>query len=268
MTYAFEGNRDGVNVEVRDHVAHVTIDRPEVLNAVDRVTHDRLCAIWDGIEQNRGVHLVVITGAGERAFCAGADMSTGGVGKTGVEYWADLDPNGFGGISLRRTLDIPVIARVNGYALGGGMEIMLGADIIIASETARMGLTEPRMGRLALDGGITQLVRKIPYAQAMGMLLTGRKVEAREAAAMGLVTEVVPADQLDAAVQRWIEDVLACAPSSLRAVKQMVTRTEHMTARDARAARLPALMESLAGTDQDEGVRAFQEKRRPQWKED
>ena len=120
-------------------------------------------------------------------------MSASAVDKTGLEYWAGLDPNGFGGLSLRTTLDIPVIARVNGYALGGGMEIVLGADIVIAADTARFGLTEPRVGRLALDGGIHQLVRRIPYTQAMGMLLTGRKAEAAEMQSMGLVNEVVPA---------------------------------------------------------------------------
>ena len=166
-------------------------------------------------------------------------MSASAVDKTGLEYWAGLDPNGFGGLSLRTTLDIPVIARVNGYALGGGMEIVLGADIVIAADTARFGLTEPRVGRLALDGGIHQLVRRIPYTQAMGMLLTGRKAEAAEMQSMGLVNEVVPADELDAAVQRWLDQILACAPTSVRAVKQMVTRTAHLTAAEARGLRLP-----------------------------
>jgi crotonobetainyl-CoA hydratase len=192
-------------------------------------------------------------------------MSAAAVDKTGLQYWADLDPNGFGGLSLRTTLDVPVIVRVNGYALGGGMEMVLGADIVVAAESAQFGLTEPRVGRLALDGGISQLVRKIPYTQAMGLLLTGRRAPATEMAALGLVNEVVPAAELDAAVDRWVQQILACAPTSVRAVKQMVTQTMHLSAQDARRVRLPALMEALDSSDSAEGVLAFQEKRRPVW---
>ncbi|WP_430296252.1 enoyl-CoA hydratase-related protein [Sinomonas sp. B1-1] len=256
---------DGVRLAVRDSVAWVVIDRPRVLNAVDGPTTARLNGIWEQIEADRSLRAVVVTGAGERAFCVGADMSASAVDKTGLEYWADLDPNGFGGLSVRQTLDIPVIARVNGYALGGGMEMVLGADIVVAAEHAQFGLTEPRVGRLALDGGIHQLVRRVPYTQAMSMLLTGRKAPAAEMAAMGLVNEVVPAAELDAAVERWLGMIRACAPTSVRAVKQMVTRTAHLTAAEARAMRLPALMDAMDSKDSAEGVLAFQEKRAPVW---
>jgi crotonobetainyl-CoA hydratase len=255
----------GVTFDVRDAVAWVVIDRPHVLNAVDGPTTALLNEVWEQIEADASLRAVVVTGAGERAFCVGADMSAAGVDKTGLEYWADLDPNGFGGLSLRQTLDIPVIARVNGYALGGGMEMVLGADIVVAAEHAKFGLTEPRVGRLALDGGIHQLVRRVPYTQAMSMLLTGRKASAEEMAAMGLVNEVVPAEELDAAVERWLEQIRACAPTSVRAVKQMVTRTAHLTPTEARALRLPALMAALDSKDSAEGVLAFQEKRAPIW---
>jgi crotonobetainyl-CoA hydratase len=256
---------DQVTLVIENHVATVTIDRSHVMNAVDEATHARLNEIWDQIERDPEVRVVVLTGAGERSFCVGADMSAAGVAKTGLEYWADLDPNGFGGLSLRTTLDVPVIARVNGYALGGGMEMVLGSDIVVAADTAQFGLTEPRVGRLALDGGITQLVRRVPYNQAMGLLLTGRKAPAAEMQGMGLVNEVVPAADLDAAVKRWVDQILACAPTSVRAVKQMVTQTAHLSSQDARAVRLPALMAALDSADSAEGVRAFQEKRKPEW---
>jgi crotonobetainyl-CoA hydratase len=256
---------DEVVLSIVDHVATVTINRPQVMNAVDETTHHRLNEIWDRIENDRDIRVVVLTGAGDRAFCVGADMSAAAVDKSGLEYWADLDPNGFGGLSLRTTLDVPVIVRVNGYALGGGMEMVLGADIVVAAESAQFGLTEPRVGRLALDGGISQLVRKIPYTQAMGLLLTGRKAPAAEMATLGLVNEVVPAADLDAAVDRWVQQILACAPTSVRAVKQMVTQTMHLSAQDARRVRLPALMKALDSSDSAEGVLAFQEKRRPVW---
>ncbi|MGW4337118.1 enoyl-CoA hydratase-related protein [Rhodococcus koreensis] len=265
MTDSTTENGDDVILTVDDGVATVTINRPHVLNAVDGPTTARLNGIWEQLERDRGIRAVVVTGAGPKAFCTGADMSSAAVDKTGLEYWAELDANGFGGLSLRTTLDVPVIAKVNGYALGGGMEIVLGADIVVAADTARFGLTEPRVGRLALDGGIHQLVRRVPYTQAMGMLLTGRKADAAEMQAMGLVNEVVPAEELDAAVDRWLDQIRACAPTSLRAVKQMVTRTAHLTAAEARGLRLPALMDALDSKDSAEGVLAFQEKRAPVW---
>lgn len=256
---------DEVRFEVVDHVARVTIDRPTVLNAVDARTHERLQEIWSAIEADPDVRVVVLTGAGDRAFCVGADMSAAGIQKTGLEYWATVDPDGFGGLSLRTTLDVPVIARVNGYAMGGGMEMVLGCDIVVAADSAKFALSEPRVGRLPLDGGITQLVRRVPYTQAMGMLLTGRRASATEMRDMGLVNQVVPADELDAAVDAWVADILACSPSSLRAIKQVVQRTMHLSARDARTQRVPALIAALDSDDSKEGVAAFQEKRRPVW---
>ncbi|MET3902343.1 enoyl-CoA hydratase-related protein [Paenarthrobacter sp. 4246] len=265
MTAVVESRVDAVTLTLENHVATVVIDRQHVLNAVDAAAQARLNEIWSQLENDPSVRVVVITGAGSRAFSVGADMSASAVDKTGLEYWASLDPNGFGGLSLRTTLDVPVIARVNGYALGGGMEMVLGADIVVAADTAKFGLTEPRVGRLALDGGIHQLVRRIPHTQAMGMLLTGRKADAAEMQSMGLVNEVVTAEELDAAVQRWVDQILACAPTSVRAVKQMVTQTTHLTAKEARGLRLPALMSALDSEDSAEGVRAFQEKRPPVW---
>ena len=183
----------GIRYELDGHVARVTIDRPHVLNAIDRAAHLELRRIWSEIENDTDVRVVVLTGAGDRSFCTGADMSAAGVGKTGMEYWADLDPDGFGALSLRESLDVPVIARVNGYALGGGMEMVLGCDIVVAADTARFGLPEPRIGRLPLDGGMVQLARQLPYHQAMGLLLTGRRAPAEEMQRLGLVNEVVPA---------------------------------------------------------------------------
>jgi enoyl-CoA hydratase/carnithine racemase len=255
----------GIRYELDGHVARVTIDRPHVLNAIDRAAHLELRRIWTEIENDTDVRVVVLTGAGDRSFCTGADVSAAGVSKTGMEYWADLDPDGFGALSLRKSLDVPVIARVNGYALGGGMEMVLGCDVVVAAESAKFGLPEPRIGRLPLDGGMVQLTRQLPYHQAMGLLLTGRRAPAEEMQRLGLVNEVVPADELDVAVQRWVDDVLACAPLSLKAIKQTVQRTAHLTVRDANAVRSPALVAALQSKDQDEGVRAFQEKRAPVW---
>jgi crotonobetainyl-CoA hydratase len=253
-----------VVLAVENHVARVTIDRPEVMNAVDRATEAELIRIWETIEKDRGVRVVVLTGAGDRAFSTGADMKNGS-GMSGLEYWASPRPGGFGGIALRDTLNVPVIARVNGHALGGGMEMVLGCDIVVASEKATFGLPEPRVGRLALDGGIALLPRRIPHVHAMGLLLTGRRIGADEALRLGLVNEVAAPEALDEAVGRWVDNILACAPLSVRAVKAMVRAGERLSAREAQMLRLPELIEALNSEDQNEGVAAFREKRAPNW---
>ena len=253
-----------VLLDIQDHVARVTLDRPEKLNAVDETTERELEEIWLRLEKDRDVRAIVLTGAGDRAFCAGADL--GGGGKSGIDYWLTPRPNGFGGISFRDTLDIPIIGRINGHALGGGFEMVLGCDIILAAEEATFGLTEPRVGYLPLDGGMVQLQRKIPHHLAMGLMLTARRFPARDLERWGLINEVVPRAGLDAAVDRWLADVLACAPLSLRAIKQTVRRTGHLSPREAQAARLPAVVDAIRSEDGAEGVRAFREKRKPVWK--
>ncbi|MFE0753965.1 enoyl-CoA hydratase-related protein [Inquilinus sp. NPDC058860] len=253
-----------VRFTVEGEIARVTLDRPDRMNAVDRATEAELIRIWEEIERDRSIRAVVLTGAGDRAFCTGADMKDGS-GVSGLDYWAAPRPGGFGGIALRETLDIPVIARVNGHALGGGMEMVLGCDIVVASTAASFGLPEPRVGRLALDGGIALLPRRLSHVQAMGLLLTGRRIGAEEALRLGLVNEVAAPETLDAAVDRWVADILACAPLSVRAVKQMVRAGAGLTAAQAQALRLPALVEALRSADQEEGVSAFREKRPPRW---
>ncbi len=116
-----------IDFTIKDHVAYVTINRPERMNAIDRVSHNELERIWLEIENNDTVRAVILSSTGDRAFCAGADMKqTGDEEKSGLEYWAQHNPNGFGGLSMRTTLDVPVIAKVNGFALGGGFEMLLG----------------------------------------------------------------------------------------------------------------------------------------------
>ena len=252
-----------VRLAIENHVARVMLARPEVLNALDRATETELEAIWSRLENDPDVRVIVLTGEGDRAFCVGSDMKNATV--SGLDYWATSTTGGFGGIALRETLDIPVIARVNGYALGGGFEMVLGCDIVVAAEDATFGLTEPLVGRVPLDGGMVLLQRQIPFRQAMGILLTARRVPAHEALQLGLINEVVPRAELDTAVDRWVQAILACAPLSLRAIKQVVRRTSTLTAAEAQAVRLPALVAALQSDDFEEGVRAFREKRKPNW---
>ena len=253
-----------IDLRVEDHVAWVVINRPERMNAIDEPHQRELLRVWETVEQDRSVRVIVVTGAGDRAFCAGDDMRSD-EGKTDLDYWLDARPHGFGHLVLRNTLDVPVLARVNGYALGGGLELVVGCDLAVASDRAELGFVEPRLGRLPLDGGIVTLARHLPYKWAMEILLTGRRFTAREALDLGLVNEVVPHADLDAAVERWLEALLACAPLSLRAIKHIVRNTAHMTARDARMANLVPLIEVLASEDAKEGLRAFAERRMPRW---
>ena len=252
-----------VELHIANHVATVTLSRPEAMNAVDLATEARLQQIWTQIETDPSVRVVVLTGAGERACCAGADLKNPSV--TGLEYWAAPRLGGFGGIALRETLNVPVIARVNGFALGGGFEMVLGCDIVVACEEARFGLPEPRVGRMPLDGGMVLLQRQVPYRKAMAMLFTGKHVTAAQALDMGLLNEVVPRAELDGAVARWVEDILACAPLSLQAIKQVVRSTGQLTPVQAQSMRLPALVAALNSDDGNEGVLAFQQKRKPVW---
>ena len=263
-----------VRLERDGHTARVTIDRPERMNAIDPASEARLEEIWQEIEARDEIWAVVLTGAGERAFCAGADLKAAKAqsdaadasgGDEGLAYWHRSRPDGFGGIAARVGFSKPVIARINGHALGGGFEMLLGCDICIAAEHASFGLPEPRVGFMPLEGGMAALARQIPLHRAMGMLLTGRRFSAAEALGWGFLNEVVPAAELDGAVERWLADVLACAPACLRAIKAVARRTGHLRLDDALAQRLPELSAALACEDREEGLRAFAEKRPPVW---
>ena len=253
-----------VTFDIHDHVARVTIDRAERMNAIDTATLQQLNVIWDEVEATQDIRCVVLTGAGEKAFCAGADMKDD-TGKSGVEYWQGVSDS-FSGLSMRRSLKTPVIARVNGLALGGGLEMVLGCDIVIAADTARFALPEAKVGRVPLDGGIVMLQRLIPRNIAVGMMMTGRMMLATEMAHYGLVNAVVPMAQLDAEVEAWVADILAAAPLSLRAIKAVARETAEMSIHDAFTRQTPELIDALNSEDANEGVMAFREKRLPIWK--
>ena len=251
-----------VAFEISDGVANVRLNRPERLNAVDSRTESELAKIWQTIERSPEVRCVVLTGTG-RAFCAGADMKEDG--PSGMHYWAQAGNHGFGGIALAGRLSVPVVARVNGLAMGGGFEMVLGCDIAVAASGASFALPEPRVGRLPLDGMFT-LPRMIPRSLALGILLTGRRVSAEQALEWGLVNQVVEEEDLDEAVGSWVNDILACAPLSLKAIKRSVYDTAYLSTADARDMRQEGVFAALQSDDAEEGVAAFREKRRPQWK--
>src|SRR5437867_6673949 len=204
-----------VRYEKRDHVAVVTINRPEVMNALHPPANEELSRVWDDVAADPDVRVAILTGAGDRAFSAGNDLKW--TAQHGVPR---MPKGGFGGLVARDDLWKPLIAAVNGVALGGGLEIALACDIIVAAETARLGLPEPRVGLMAAAGGVHRLPRHVPLKLAMGMILTGRHITAAEGARIGLVNEVVAPGVLRAAAERWAREILECAPLSVQASKQ------------------------------------------------
>jgi crotonobetainyl-CoA hydratase len=242
----------------------VTLNRPEVRNALHRAASDELDQIWTAYETDPTLRVAILTGAGDRAFSAGYDMKDAS-DRTGPEFLAGRHPRGFGALTHRFGMSKPVIAAVNGFAVGGGLELALACDMIVAAEGAEFGFPEPRIGRMALDGGIHRLVRHVPLKVAMGMLLTGRRIDAAEAYRIGLVNEVVPLPELLPAARRWAARILECAPLSVQATKEAALAGLDLPLQEAMALVPPLTAQALASDDQDEGVKAFLERRPPRW---
>jgi enoyl-CoA hydratase/carnithine racemase len=239
----------------------VTLNRPEVLNALHADANDELAAVWDDFAARDDLWVGIITGAGERGFCAGNDLKVQAGGKRRPN-----GPRGFAGICNRFDLAKPLIAAVNGVAMGGGFETALACDIIIAAENAIFALPEPRVGLIAGAGGVHRLPRSIPIKQAMGMILTGRRVPAREGFELGFVTEVVPEGQALQAAKRWAAMILECSPMAVRASKQASYRgMDEPTLEQAMRTVYPAQRENMESQDYIEGPKAFAEKRKPNW---
>ena len=254
-----------IQIEKRDHVTTITLDRPEVMNAINAAMHQELQDAFDGYAADPDQHVCVVTGAGPRAFCAGSDLKEHAASGNKRAY----PRSGYAGLIERWDLDKPVIAAVNGLALGGGFEVALACDLIIASDTASFGLPEPLVGAVALGGGLHRLVRQIGLKPAMGLILSSRRVSADEGLRFGFVNEVTPAEQLADAVGRWCRDILRASPMSIRASKQAAMRgqDEASLADAMRHQRdYPAWLEWQESHDAREGPRAFAEKRPPIWK--
>lgn len=258
-----------IRFDVTDHVARITIDRPERMNAFDDDTHVEFSQAIDRFQSDDDIWLAVLTGTGDRAFCAGRDLKwTAAMRDAPPEEQARAAAKLAGATRLQDRFDIvkPIIARVNGFALGGGLELALACDIIVAAEHAELGLPEPRRGLIAGAMGVHRLPRQIPHHLAMGYLLTGRHMTAARAHEIGLVNEVVPADRLDQAVDAWVADVLACSPVAVRATKQTALEALHLSLQEANRYVAPWEARRRASDDAIEGPRAFAERRPPQWK--
>ena len=257
---------EAVRSEVVDGVLVVTLDRPSA-NAIDVTTSLALYDAFARLEDDADLRVGIVTGAGERFFSAGWDLKAAAAGEA-VD--ADHGPGGFAGLTELFDRAKPVIAAVNGLALGGGLELALAADLMVVADQAELALPEVRVGVVADSGGLLRLPRRLPAAIARELLLTGRRMTADEAAGWGLANRVVPADALMDSALELAGQITAGAPLAVAAIQEVLAATAGLEVRDAfarmRSGDLAAYSRMLGSEDAVEGPRAFAEKRPPEWK--
>ena len=258
MTY------DHCRIEREAHTLTVTIDRPDRMNALHPPANAELAQIFDDFAADPDLWVAILTGAGPRAFSAGNDLRWQAEGNA-----VTVPPTGFAGLTSRWDLDKPVIAAVNGVAMGGGFEIALACDIIVAADTAIFALPEPRVGLAALAGGLHRLPRTIGIKRAMAMILTARSVSAAEGKALGFVHDVVAPEALMDTARALAATICELSPMSIRASKQVVARSlDTLSLREAYEGQMahPAVEALWRSDDVREGPLAFAQKRKPEWK--
>ncbi len=265
MTRHVEVVRDG-------HVLEVTLNKPKV-NAIDHAMSRELAEAFRMLREDPQLRVAILTAAGERIFSAGWDLKALDAGEAKLdEWWADGDygEGGFAGLTENWKLNKPVVVAVNGLAIGGGFEMALAGDLIIAAEHVEFALPEMPLGMVPDAGAIQRLPRRVPYNIAMEMLLLGRRMGADEAARYGLVNKVVPGDELMTSARAWAAQLAEAAPLALQTVKEVLRAIEcqplESAFRTMRSGDLPIYRAMLRSEDAAEGVRAFVEKRKPVFK--
>lgn len=258
---------DAVRIERRGHVLEVTLDRPKV-NAIDIETSRQLGEAFVTLRDDPDLRVGVLTAAGDRIFSAGWDIKSAASGTEDIGKWWEKDygPGSFAGLTELWDLDKPVIAAINGHALGGGFELAIACDLLIAADHAEFAMPELPIGILPDSGGIQRIPRRLPYNIALELLLLGRRMSAAEAHHYGMVNAVVPKDDLLAKARDWAEMIASGAPLTIQALKQALRAIEGVDIREAfriiRSGKLETYERALASEDSKEGVRAFAEKRK------
>src|SRR5262249_48963215 len=269
---------DELIVEVRDHVMTLTINRPEARNAMNMPVLAGLCRAWMRLRDDPDIWVAILTGAGDKAFCSGGDLKqfiSQTVGRTEqirrgevqFDWGPDVDPTGLPPnattFAVLRNVEIfkPIIGAVNGFCTAGGLEMLQGTDIRVASENATFGIFEPKWGLFPGGGSTANLVRQVPFSRAMELLITGRLMKADQALRCGLVSQVVPLPALMDAARSLAEDICSCGPLAVQAIKQSVQRgmrttlAEHLKIEEDLSSRI------FMTEDATEGLAAFREKR-------
>lgn len=256
---------DFLKINRNGQILEIILDRPKA-NALDAPASREMGRVFADFRDNPDFRVAILTGAGQKFFSAGWDLKAVAAGE---EYFGDFGEGGFGGFAELPGLLKPVICAVNGMAVGAGFEMLLRADFIIAAEHAQFMMPEVRIG-VAPDVGTIMLPKLLPRQKALEILMTGRQFNARELATLGLINEVVPADQLMERARALAQDLLRAAPLSLAAIMEALNRTEQLTFEESCAAlrskTWPAFMKMLESSDAREGAKAFVEKRAPEWK--
>lgn len=261
-------NAKRIDYKTDGAVVTITLNRPQALNAMDRRMHEELSQALDAFEHDPMLRLAVLTGAGQRAFCAGKDLH-----ELSQDIRDGVPPRSFGSkgepgwprLTERFGVGKPIIARVDGFAIGGGFELALACDVVLASDRSSFSLPEARLGLIPGAGGLFRLTRQAPFKVAMGHLLTGRSMSASRAYELGLINEVVPAAELDRHLESWKSDLLSCSPWSQRSLKQVTEASYHLSLEDAFKRHYEAEDDRCAQMDCREGPLAFTERRKPVW---
>lgn len=255
---------EGLRVVKEPPLLEVVVDRPKA-NAIDAATSCLMGEAFQAFRDDPRYRVAILTGAGDRFFSAGWDLAAASEGES---YEADWGPGGFGGFTELEGLNKPVVCAVNGIAAGGGFEMVLAADLVVAAETAQFLLPEALLG-FPPDTGAVRLPRHIPPVVAREMLLTGRRMGMEEAARWGLVNQVVPGPELMATARGLAQRICEAAPLATEAILEMIRATSQMGVAEAmahiRAGKVASYRAALDSSDAVEGTRAFAEKRPPRW---
>ena len=256
---------DSILYEKRGKIAYITINRPEKLNALHAPANMEMKEAFTDFANDEKVWVAILTGTGDKSFSAGNDLRYHAENVKKGEAYPQASEYPFGGITSNFTCWKPIIAAVNGYALGGGLELAMACDIIIAAENAKLGLPEARVGVVAGAGAVHFLPRQIPRNIALGMLFTGKSITATEAFNFGLLNEVVTSNNLISRAERWASEILKCSPLAIRATKQMALDGLDRPLKDAMNRSYSEYTNALLSKDYIEGPKAFSEKRTPEW---
>jgi E-phenylitaconyl-CoA hydratase len=254
-----------VEITVENRIATIVLNRPEAMNSVDPEMRALLHETWERVRADDDIWVAIVTGAGGKAFCTGSDLKKTMPTQDSFARQVFAAPNS-GAIIAGLTTDKPLIAAVNGYAMGGGMELALACDIRICSENAQFALSEVKVGSIPGSGGTQRLTRYVGMSDAMLMLLTGERVDAKEAHRIGLVSKVVPAERLLATAREIAEKIAANAPLSVRAVKRLAHQGLDMPLAQAMDAERYVFGLMYSSEDRLEGRKAFAEKRKPNYR--